>query len=252
MQRKKVNEAKLIELFNEGYSDIKIGELMNHPRITIYFARKRLNLITRNRKFGENIELTQQEKEVIVGTTLGDGCIRLEHTNARLNCYHSLHQLEYVKYKGEFLKRLGIKISENLKPIFDKRTKKTYEHVNLGIKTNPALNEFYNMFYKDGVKYIPKDCFKYYSPLAMAIHFMDDGYKFENGGYGIATNSFTKQDLEIFTMFLLETYNIYTTIHTQNTIYIKVKSSQQFVDLIKPYIINEMKYKIHNKHLQSK
>ena len=74
---------------------------------------------------------------------------------------------------------------------------------------------------------------------------MDDGSS--NGT--IATCSFTLQECSLLSKWLLTKFNIETTIRivkdkNWNLLYIKEKSRKHFEELILPYIIPEMKYKL--------
>ena len=73
--------------------------------------------------------------------------------------------------------------------------------------------------------------------------YMDDGYKTQCS-YGIATNCFTIEELNKFRIFLLEKFNLETSIHKGNRLYILAKSAKRFTELISPYICNCMKYKL--------
>lgn len=74
---------------------------------------------------------------------------------------------------------------------------------------------------------------------------MDDGNKATTGGYILATNCFTSEELKIFQEFLLNKFNLDTTIHKGNKIYIRKKSGEIFKKLVNPFIIDSMKYKLH-------
>lgn len=74
--------------------------------------------------------------------------------------------------------------------------------------------------------------------------FMDDGSKIAQS-YTIATNCFGKEEIKKFQKFLLDTFNIATSLHKQNRLYINKKSRKHFESLISPYIIDCMKYKLH-------
>ena len=50
----------------------------------------------------------------------------------------------------------------------------------------------------------------------------------------------------MFREFLLLKYNLHTSIHGDNRLYIKAKSKQTFTDLIEPYILECVKYKLHS------
>lgn len=53
-------------------------------------------------------------------------------------------------------------------------------------------------------------------------------------------------NIKEFQEFLKTKFNLSTTIHSQNVLYIKACSKDLFTKLIKPYIIPCMQYKLHN------
>ena len=70
------------------------------------------------------------------------------------------------------------------------------------------------------------------------------------GTYKIATNCFTISELQKFQYFLLTKFNLKTTLHKDNGIYIRKESANTFKELVFPYIIDSMKYKLYqNCHL---
>lgn len=73
--------------------------------------------------------------------------------------------------------------------------------------------------------------------------FMDDGSKANCGGQ-LATNCFSIEDLQKFQTFLLEKFNIETTIYKNHTLYIKAKSFRHMKSNIEPYMCECTKYKI--------
>jgi hypothetical protein len=72
---------------------------------------------------------------------------------------------------------------------------------------------------------------------------MDDG-NYEKYGAKIALCNFDNTSLKLFQEFLLKQWNIKTSLHKNNCIYIKAISKKVFNDLITPYIIPSMMYKI--------
>jgi len=77
---------------------------------------------------------------------------------------------------------------------------------------------------------------------------MDDGSKIGKGGK-IATNSFTKQEVEFLCKILKEKYNLNTSIHSAGinkgfTIYIKKDSMTILSKLIKKYMVPSLYYKL--------
>ena len=75
------------------------------------------------------------------------------------------------------------------------------------------------------------------------LKLLDDGQKFQCG-YGICTNSFELNDIQRICNYLKEKYNIYTTINKKKAIYIKACSKIDFTNLIKPYILPSLEYKL--------
>ena len=111
------------------------------------------------------------------------------------------------------------------------------------LNANPAFNElFNNLYYPE--KRITKEFLKNYSELSLAVHFMDDGCKLKSG-YSIATNCFSNEDLKLFIDFLKSKFNLDCSLHKNNILYIGAKSKDNFTNLIKPYIIDSMLYKLH-------
>ena len=111
------------------------------------------------------------------------------------------------------------------------------------IPANPALKSWYDSFYKNKVKCIPFNLFKYFTSVSLAFMYMDDGSKIGNT-YQIATNCFTKEEITKFRIFLLEKFNLETSMFKSHVLYIKQCSANHFTELVKPYIIPSMQYKL--------
>lgn len=103
----------------------------------------------------------------------------------------------------------------------------------------------YNSFYKNGKKYINERVLNYIDPLGISVWFMDDGY-FDHGGFSIATNCFTEDDIKIIINMFSSKFNLHFTRHlSSNVIRLTSKEYQKFVDLIKEYIHPDCIYKLH-------
>ena len=111
------------------------------------------------------------------------------------------------------------------------------------MKASEYLTTLYYKFYHNNKKIIPKDLLYTLDGLGIAVWFMDDGYKYGNS-FGIATNCFTKEDLEMVKEFFKVKFNINISIHKDLTIYIKAESKETFVNLIKDYIHPDCLYKL--------
>ena len=83
-----------------------------------------------------------------------------------------------------------------------------------------------------------------FTARSLAFMFMDDGSK-TNNSYTIATQCFTKNNLEEFKKVLFTKFGIETTLHKHNQLYIRACSAALFKSLIEPYMCDCMKYKLH-------
>lgn len=242
-----LNEA--LKMKNLGLSYSQIARELGIKPITIqcYFLKHygKLNYKTNTAK---NNELDQIQQEVLFGSLLGDGNLRI--TNGSINASgkieHGIKQLEYLKFKRNIFLNIcsDIKVSKRI----DKRFNKQREFCYIRFNNNPALNNFYTMFYTPK-KNIPINL-ELLSPLSIAIWYMDDGIKATTGGYYFSTNSFKKEDVERLSNELNIRYNLKTSLHNkgkeQYMIYIHKSSSETFENIVEQYIIPSMRYKFHS------
>lgn len=192
--------------------------------------------------------MTIREKDIIVGTILGDAHIAMLKTNARLEIVHSEKQKKYVFWKWHELQKWLLGKPFNL-IISDSRYHKKYSQWRFRTKASKVFTEFHQMFYKKGKKIIPhniKDILK--SPLMLAVWFMDDGGR-RNDSYGLFLNtlSFTKTENNILRKCLKINFSLESSLHWIQDgfrIYIPSKDAKHFCELVYPYILPSMRYKL--------
>jgi len=212
--------------------------------------------------YKKGLRLTKTQKEIIVGTLLGDG--HLETSNHgrtyRLKIEHSIKQKEYTDWIFN-----QFKLWINKKP----RTWKRYSQLpngsmlvsqKYGFSTysHGAFRFFGQQFYpKNGRKIIPKVIEKLLTPLSIAIWYLDDGsFKSErHKTFIIHTHGYKKNDLKKVQK-ALKRYEINTKLHMQKRrsgiywrIYILSESAPRFRKIVEPIVnqIPSMKYKLGNK-----
>lgn len=243
---KRIHNYSLIQqLVEEELTDSEISKRLNISKDTVYDIRIKEGFQRRPLNVNKPISFTKAQKEIIFGTLLGDSALELSEKslNPRFKCCHSITQKEYVKHKHSLLSPYS-KYTEYKRKTADKRNGTFYESSEISIGANESFHQFYNMFYKEEGKVIPIDFLEeYYSPLALAIHFMDDGNK--SNSYTIATCSFPEQNINEYRDFLFSKYFIETTLQRKhNVVYVRARSRENFTELIRPYIIDSMKYKM--------
>lgn len=243
----KIDNAKFEELFNQGLSDYKIAKLLNMSSDGVYSHRMRHGYFRDSLSENKPIELSDFQKQVLLGTMLGDSSFKrgIGQLNPIISCTHCVAQKEYCEYKTDIFKNLNAKCKYQIRKTPDKRNGNIYESYTMYVPANPAIKDWDEAFYKNNKKVIPFELFNYFTEVSLAFMFMDDGTKTQNS-YSIATNCFTTEELTQFRIFLLEKFNLETSLFKGNILYIRSKSRDLFTSLISPYVCECMKYKLHS------
>jgi hypothetical protein len=192
--------------------------------------------------------VSSREKEIIIGTILGDGHIAMQKNNARLEIGHSFKQKEYVDWKYKELSSFPSK-EPHIVTINDPRYNKTYKQYRFKTRANGLFTELHGLFYQERKKIIPKDISSLLnSSLSLAVWFMDDGGR-RNDCYGLFLNtlSFTKEEHIILQECLLKNFSLESRLHWISDgyrLYIPSSSAKHFCELVYPYIIPSMQYKL--------
>lgn len=199
------------------------------------------------------MQLTPLQRSFIIGSMLGDATMRVGRgaKNANFKIDHCLEQKKYVFWKYEILKNFA-----TTPPRISYRTTKEevrYEK-SWWFRTlrHPVLTEIYNQFYttdsyRCGRKVVPDSLIDSIDSFVMAVWVMDDG-SYNQGKIDISTYSFTLQEIEKLCSIIKKKFNITMLYYKDRDkgyrIYCNKTETQKLVDLICPYIIKTMRYKI--------
>jgi len=189
--------------------------------------------------------------QVIIGSLLGDGHLekRSKGIGTRLILEQTNQNVEYLMWLYKFFYNRGY--CSSLKPKIFKRIRKNniiYYGIKFNTYTFSSLNWLHESFYtKENIKHLPIYLLKYYlNPMSLAIWYMDDGSKL-GSGFKLATNCFKLSELEKLCNLLHNKFKLNCNLHKDKlswTIYIKKSSAKQFANLIEPYMVDSMKYKL--------
>ena len=244
----KIDNQKFEKLFNQGLSDYVIAKELNMSPEGVYSHRMRHKYIrTRNLRVNEAIELSDFQKQVLIGTMLGDSSMSMSKSmvSPKIVCMHGVKQKEYCEHKTQIFKSLGAHCTYHKRSTPDLRTGICYENYTMSVPANPEFLKYYEAFYRNGIKRIPLELLDNFTEVSLAFMYMDDGCKISQS-YSIATNCFTVEEINKFRAFLLSKFNLETSIFKSHILYIRAKSKGAFESLIKPYIIPCMQYKLHD------
>lgn len=243
--KSKIPHDKYVELRNSGLSNLAVSKILNISSKALHDYGKKHKIAD----FDSSCKdiLTKLQMEVLVGTLLGDASLIIGKENKYPNgaMTHCIPQKDYIFYKYEFIKNLCSREPYYYKTKTpDKRNGNLYETYGIYIRVNKNLTWLHNELYSTGKKIVTKNLLKYFTPLSMALMYMDDGNVCSSGGYSIATMCFDDDSLlNLQEKFL--SFGIPTSIHKERSMYILKEGRKIFEDLIRPYIIESMKYKLH-------
>lgn len=204
-----------------------------------------------------------EQIKIILDMALGDGYLsrpKSKNGNSHLRMSHSIKQKEYVLYKEKLLQANGIRT------IYRERKEGIYTVCYVMTGKLPMIREARELMYPEGKKVFPKGYFDIMDEKSLAIFFQDDGghgivrrerKKLKSGSVSylvkpyIGQFIFNVQNLDSNGIEMLcekiNSYGIETKVFNRKGPVIaisKVESKKKFVDLIKPFICQSMKYKI--------
>jgi ubiquinol-cytochrome c reductase cytochrome b subunit len=188
---------------------------------------------------------------IIFGSLLGDGHAEKRGTGVgtRISFYHEAVHVEYLFYLHKFLSTLGY--CNPKVPILSNRLGpkgKLLRIVRFSTWTYTSLNWIHDLWYENNRKRVPECIGEFLTPLALAIWIMDDGAKVSKG-LKLCTNSFTYSECLLLIKALHNNFNLKASVQSagskdQYILYIWKESMNDLRNIVSPYIIPEMKYKI--------
>lgn len=184
--------------------------------------------------------LTQLERSIIIGSILGDGYLRIVsgRKNALLEINHSITQSAYVDWKYSRLKELC-----KSGPVIRKSngTRIAYRFTT---RQHPELSELHRLFYINDIKMIPDSLVL--DPMMIAVWYMDDGSKCRESDVYLNTQQFSEIDQKKL-INLLRIMKIESSLNRDKTyqrIRINKSSLPRFFEIISPYVVPSMAYKL--------
>lgn len=245
----KLNVEKIKELHLQGKNDKEIANLLGYSHSSVCYVRRN---ILKYKPVLEEIVITKNQEEVLIGTILGDSYIGYTHSKCKfpnLTFSHCKKQEIYAYTKFQKLHIIMSSISERqykIETIIQGKKCKV-QPVIFAIGHNcKCLVKYRELFYNsEGKKVIPiKFLEDHFTAQSLAYLYMDDGCKNQKS-YNLNLQCFTEKELIDFSYFLKRKFGLDFIVKKDRTMYLRYKSIQLFESLIKPYITSDMQYKIH-------
>ena len=209
--------------------------------------------------YKKSLKLTDEQKDVLIGTLLGDAsiackkgkpvCVKFEQKATREKYIYHLFTI-FQSYVGT-PPRLRTFVND-----FHKA--KPGESVWFRTYAHESLLFYENLFYihddkKKRVKRVPKNIHKLLTPRALAYWFMDDGSsqwsKTTNrlNSVVLHTEGFSLSDQKILVCALKKLYGLNVNVHRDGKyykLYVCADSITHFQDLIRAYVHDDFLYKL--------
>ena len=207
--------------------------------------------------------LSQEEKGLLVALVLGDGHLHKPHPKTKsvqLEIGHSIKQLEYCTYKRDLVHKI-LGEGSRIPKITIRRVKafgKEYDTCRF-LKVCDYFITLRNLMYYENRKRMTKEILEMLSPEGIAIWYMDDGSCYFKDspidGHSIcidlriATDCFTSDEHDIIVKYFknkwgINFYKFHSNRRDAYCIRANKEAALKFIELIKPYVIPSMQYKI--------
>jgi hypothetical protein len=189
--------------------------------------------------------------EFLVGAMLGDGSLERQKNKKNARYAEGGSNEEYIKSKYYFLKQyFHCTFNERLSAPHVKSGKR-YQGYWVRTSVHPVLTEWYELWYRDGVKIIPKEIVKeYFSLFTLLIWFCDDGCSSQQINF--YTMAFSDDEVEFLADLLKSEFHLTAKIRRnkkkQPFLVLDSKSKKAFFEMCKVVKIPGMAYKLQGKY----
>lgn len=254
MNKLNVDEETLRDLYvTKRKTTYEIAEMLNSNRKSVARLLEKfdIDINPKQRKFEllKAIPITNEQKELIVGTLLGDGCISKSgrKINYSLIIGHCEQQKDLVFWKKDIL--------ANFVNVVSKRVDKRGNSIMYTFTTlsHHELKLYYDLFYDNGKKVIRDELISHITPLSLATWIMDDGHLNKNINLRLHTEGFSEQDCEKLQYMLKVKFDIRCKVakyNRRNKVYCYLSFNKENTiktsKLTERYFIDCMKYKLYH------
>lgn len=200
--------------------------------------------------------MKKEHRGLLIGMSIGDGHISIRKKDGKfihqnLVISHGAKQEEYINYKADLL----LSIFGGKRPNVIEFNNNGYKGFRFS-KGNKYFRILKNKLYKNNKKVYSPTLLKQLTPHGIALWYMDDGTlaklrnkntkKIRTINVKLCTYV-SKEQNEIIINYFKETYDIkFNLVYDKNKYLLRAnkENSLKFIELVKPYIIKSMYYKI--------
>ncbi len=237
-----------VQLTKSGH--IKINSIKsNSTSLVIYGSNGSLGStvgIQFTHKINSMVYLPKHLEGIFIGILLGDGWLQKssESRNTRFAIKQGLINIKYTL----FVFNLFSHYCQSTPSL--RKTKLKTGNIHFGVtmstRTLPCFNYYYNLFYLNGVKIIPKNIYDFLTPECLAHWIMCDG-NFNQTGVVLNTQCFTLSEIDTLVKALTDKYGFKVSSNRDHDNYVILfwkRSIPLLQSIVLPYMHPSMLYKI--------
>lgn len=193
------------------------------------------------------LRLSAVQREILVGILLGDACLETQNAGRsyRLKIEQGIRHADYVQHLYSVLRDWV------LSPPRPKQGQtRGVTTLNLAFQTvsHPELSFYGKLFYRDRRKIVPDSVGELLTARGLAYWYMDDGSMKSSESKGVLfnTHAFSSDDVDRL-IEVLARFGLLARMRRQSDgiqIYVSGASYERFVELVNPYVIEAMRYKV--------
>jgi hypothetical protein len=187
-------------------------------------------------RLARQMPLTSLQRELIVGSLLGDAYLMPTTSGFCFRVNHGIQQRDYVDWKFNMLAKLVRTPPRESRNCYYFRT-----------VTHPEFSHYREQFYSDNCKIVPLTLLnEQFTEFSLAVWLMDDG-AVDRKQVRLNTQSFSFTENEALVGLLRAKFGIQASINRDKDrcrLRINNAGIQRFKDLVGPYLIPSMLYKL--------
>ncbi len=240
-----LTKEKFLEL-HTNFGDTQIAKIYNISKQGIAKLRQRYGIaaVSYEKRINPTDELTDFQKAVIIGTSLGDGhitasgCLKLDHSAAQMN---------YIKFKHGVVANISKRLQ-----YFEGDRFREYLTYGFTFVTSPHswVKELRSILYPDGIKVFPLDVIASLKPVSLAMWYFDDGHYEDYPSIAMGLATLTDVDNAIVgldTAFGLKTYLSPRSLPNCHVLQFRAESSDRLFELVAEFATPDVAHKIPKK-----
>lgn len=193
--------------------------------------------------------LSDEQQQTLHGTLLGDACMEwsAKSRNPRIKFEQSGQHCDYLFHLHDLFREFAA--SEPKQRV--RKCSTGVDCTSYGFQTisHGCFRFFAQQYFTDGKKAVPKLIHRWITPRSFAYWFMDDGSckSKESKGVLLNTQGFLPGDVERLARAVSDVLGLVTSLRKQRDglqIYVSGRSYERLVELLDPFVVEAMRYKI--------